>query len=384
MNPMLLLKSLIPGLLPLVIFVAADALFGETIGLTVGVGVGVLEFAYVLIKDRKADPFVAGDTILLALAGGLSLFLRDEIFFKIKPAVIELILAIAMGAMLILPPAYLKGYLAKQLRGIAIPDEALPPMKKSLGLMLGLLAFHVALTIYAAFAMSTAAWGFISGGLLYIVFGVFALGQVVVTKLRSRRAAGGSGEEMLPLIDETGKIIGTAPRSLCHSGPGRLHPVVHLQILDGAGGMYLQKRSASKDLQPGKWDSAVGGHVAVGEDLDAALARELREELGVTMLALDAAGGKIEPILRYRWDSAEESEMVYSFVVTYRGPFAPDGIEVEEGRFWSFADIRANRGKGIFTPSFEHEYGLIEKAAAEAAPQAGPAAPDTSTGSSGS
>jgi len=384
MNPMLLLKSLIPGLLPLVIFVAADALFGETIGLTVGVGVGVLEFAYVLIKDRKADPFVAGDTILLALAGGLSLFLRDEIFFKIKPAVIELILAIAMGAMLILPPAYIKGYLAKQLRGIAIPDEALPPMKKSLGLMLGLLAFHVALTIYAAFAMSTAAWGFISGGLLYIVFGVFALGQFVVTKLRSRRAAGGSGEEMLPLIDETGKIIGTAPRSLCHSGPGRLHPVVHLQILDGAGGMYLQKRSASKDLQPGKWDSAVGGHVAVGEDLDAALARELREELGVTMLALDAAGGKIEPILRYRWDSAEESEMVYSFVVTYRGPFAPDGIEVEEGRFWSFADIRANRGKGIFTPSFEHEYGLIEKAAAEAAPQAGPAAPDTSTGSSGS
>ena len=69
MNPMLLLKSLLPGLLPLVIFVGADAVFGETVGLLVGIGTGVAEFAYTLIKDRKADPFVAADTILLALAG---------------------------------------------------------------------------------------------------------------------------------------------------------------------------------------------------------------------------------------------------------------------------------------------------------------------------
>jgi isopentenyldiphosphate isomerase/intracellular septation protein A len=384
MNPMLLLKSLIPGLLPLVIFVGADALFGETIGLMVGVGVGVVEFVYVLIKDKKADPFVAGDTLLLALAGGLSLFLRDEIFFKIKPAVIELILALAMGAMLVLPPNYLKGYLAKQLRGIAIPDEALPAMKRNLGLMLAILAVHVGLTLYAAIALSTPAWGFISGGLLYILFAVFAVAQFASAKLRARRASGGSGEEMLPLIDESGKIIGSAPRSLCHSGPGRLHPVVHLQILDGKGGMYLQKRSANKDLQPGKWDSAVGGHVSAGEDLNAALARELREELGVTMLALDASGAQVEPILRYRWDSAEESELVFSFIVTFAGPFAPDGVEVDEGRFWTFADIRANIGRGVFTPNFEHEYGLIEKAASEAAAASAKAqaAPNTTTGSS--
>jgi isopentenyldiphosphate isomerase/intracellular septation protein A len=384
MNPMLLLKSLIPGLLPLVIFVGADALFGETVGLIVGVGVGVAEFVYGLIKDRKADPFVAGDTVLLALAGGLSLVLRDEIFFKIKPAVIELILAIAMGAMLVLPPTYLKGYVAKQLRGVVIPDEALPAMKKSLALMLGILALHVALTVYASFALSTAAWGFISGGLLYILFAVFAIAQFASVKLRARRVAGGGGEEMLPLIDESGKVLGTAPRSVCHSGPGKLHPVVHLQILDGRGGMYLQKRSASKDLQPGKWDSAVGGHVTAGEDLNAALARELREELGVTMLALDASGARVEPILRYRWDSAEESELVFSFIVTYAGPFAPDGKEVEEGRFWSFAEIRANLGRGLFTPNFEHEYGLIQKAAAEAAAASSGAqtAVTTSTGSS--
>jgi isopentenyldiphosphate isomerase len=249
--------------------------------------------------------------------------------------------------------------------------------------MLAALAAHVALTVYASFELSTAAWGFISGGLLYILFGAVAVSQFISAKLRAKRvAANPSGEEMLPLIDESGKVLGSAPRSEFHKGPGKLHPVVHLQILDGRGGIYLQKRAADKDTQPGKWDSAVGGHVSAGEDLDTALARELREELGVTKLALEASGASIEPILRYRWDSDVESELVFSFIVTYGGPFAPDGLEVEEGRFWSLVDIRANLGKGLFTPNFEHEYGLIEKAAADAArSQAELAVANTSTGS---
>ena len=365
---MMLLKSLLPGLLPLLIFVGADALFGETVGLIVGIGTGVIEFAYTLVRQKKADPFVAGDTLLLAAAGGLSLVLRNDIFFKLKPAMIELVLAGAMGAMLVLPPAYLKGYIGRQLRGISIPDAALPAMQKSLGFMVVVIVAHAALTAYASFAMSTAAWGFISGGLLYILFAVYALGQFVAARLKVRRAAASSeGEEMLPLVDEEGKVLGVAPRSECHKGPGKLHPVVHLQIVDGRGSMYLQKRAMNKDTQPGKWDSAVGGHVSAGEDLDTALTRELREELGVTKLSLDASGARVDPILRYRWDCEQESELVFSFIVTYGGPFAPDGKEVSEGRFWSFDEIRANLGKGLLTPNFEHEFGLIEKAAAEAA-----------------
>jgi Isopentenyldiphosphate isomerase len=368
MNPMLLLKSLLPGLLPLVIFVGADAIFGETIGLYVGVASGVIEFAYTLIKDKKADPFIAADTILLALTGLASLVLDNDIFFKLKPAIIEFILVLAMGSLLVLPESVLKGYLGRQLRGIAIPDAALPAMKKSLAFMVGIIALHVGLTAYAAFAMSTAAWGFVSGGLLYIIFGVYAIAGFAAGKAKAKKIqASSGGEEMLPLIDEEGNVVGVAPRSECHKGPGKLHPVVHLQIVDGRGAMYLQKRADDKEIQPGMWDSAVGGHVAAGEDLDAALSRELREELGVTKLALESSGARVEPILRYRWESPVESEMVYSFIVTYGGPFMPDGREVSEGRFWSFADIRANIGRGVFTPNFEHEYGLIEKAASEAA-----------------
>jgi isopentenyldiphosphate isomerase/intracellular septation protein A len=387
MNPMILLKSLLPGLLPLVIFVGADALFGETVGLFVGIGTGVVEFIYTLIKQKKADPFIAVDTLLLAVAGGLSLVLNDAVFFMLKPAIIEIVLAVAMGAMLALPSSYLKGYVGRQLRGLTIPDQALPRMKKSLGAMLAVIVLHAALTAYAAFAMSKAAWGFISGGLLYILFAAYALWTFAATRVKAGRAkAGGPGEEMLPLVDEEGKVIGVAPRSECHKGPGKLHPVVHLQIVDGRGSIYLQKRADDKDTQPGKWDSSVGGHVAAGEDLDGALTRELREELGVTRLALESSGARVDPILRYRWDSDVESELVFSFIVTYGGPFSPDGVEVSEGRFWSFAEIRENLGKGLFTPNFEHEYRLIESAAAEAAraARAGNEEPATTTGSSAS
>jgi len=393
MSPLPLLKALLPGLAPLFVFVAADALFGETVGLLVGVGVGIGEFLYSLAKERRADPFVAADTLLLAAMGAVSLALHDQLFFRLKPAAIELILLAGLAALVFLPSSYLKRYVSRQVRGIPIPDAALPSMRRSLVLILVLLAGHVALSLYAAFALSTAAWGFITGGLLYILFGAFALWQFARAALARRRsrAAAENGDEILPLVDEEGKVLGTAKRSDCHRGPGTLHPVVHLQVLDGRGSMYLQKRSMAKTIQPGKWDSAVGGHVAAGEDLDDALAREMREEIGVTKLALEASGARIEPILRYRWDCEAESELVFSFVVTYGGPFSHDGVEVEEGRFWSFEEIRGSMGKGVFTPNFEREFKMIEEAAARARSSAEAAATEaaaaavpttTATGSS--
>ena len=156
-------------------------------------------------------------------------------------------------------------------------------------------------------------------------------------------------EELLPLVDANGQVIGKALRSQCHSDCTLLHPVVHLHVFNVKNELYLQKRSMSKRIQPGKWDTAVGGHIAYGEEVLTALGREAREEIGLT---------DFEPvrITCYKWQSAVESEMINVFATITDKPLVSQNDEIDDGRFWPLAEIRANIGKGIFTPNFEKEF----------------------------
>ena len=81
--------------------------------------------------------------------------------------------------------------------------------------------------------------------------------------------------EYFPLVNEKGDVIGKATRAECHSGSFLLHPVVHLHVFNSQGQLYLQKRASTKDIQPNKWDTSVGGHVDFGETIEEALKREV-------------------------------------------------------------------------------------------------------------
>ena len=54
--------------------------------------------------------------------------------------------------------------------------------------------------------------------------------------------------ELFPIIDEQGHTIGKATRKECHNGSKLLHPVIHLQIFNKYGNLYLQKRAMNKDI----------------------------------------------------------------------------------------------------------------------------------------
>jgi len=156
-------------------------------------------------------------------------------------------------------------------------------------------------------------------------------------------------EERFPVVDATGKVLGCATRGECHSGSHLLHPVVHLHVFNSKGEVYLQKRPEWKDIQPGKWDTAVGGHVDYGETPEEALMREVREELGITDFVPERLG-------MYVFDSQRESELVYVNRTVYDGAVNPSADELAGGRFWTLDEIRKAMGKQILTPNFESEF----------------------------
>jgi isopentenyl-diphosphate delta-isomerase type 1 len=88
-------------------------------------------------------------------------------------------------------------------------------------------------------------------------------------------------EEILDLVNDNGDVIGQATRSEAHSNSDLIHRVVHCWIFNSQGQVLLQKRSDSKELNPGCWDMSCGGHFSAGENEDQTLKRELEEELGL-------------------------------------------------------------------------------------------------------
>lgn len=154
---------------------------------------------------------------------------------------------------------------------------------------------------------------------------------------------------MLPVVDEGGKVLGKATRGFLHGGSKILHPVVHLHVFNSKGEMYLQKRPEWKDIQPGKWDTAVGGHVDYGETVEEALLREAREELGLTELNAPVK------LMTYVFESDVERELVNVFCVRDLDEVSPS-VELDGGRFWHLEEIQSSIGHGILTPNFEQEF----------------------------
>lgn len=346
-----LLKKLLPGFIPLFVFIAADEIWGTKIGLLVAVAVGIAEMLWVGIREKRFDKFILFDTLLLVLLGAVSIWLDNDIFFKLKPGLIELILVIVL-AVSAFSPVNIIGLMGQRyLKESQFNEAQMAQMRKSLKFLFYIFSIHTVLVFYATFFMSKAAWAFISGGLFYILFGVYFVFELVRQKKKQKLLA---NEEWVPLVDESGNVHGSAPRSHVHNGSKLLHPVVHLHVINHNKAILLQKRPITKQIQPGKWDSAVGGHISAGETLEQALKKEAFEEIG--LIEFSAGMRKV-----YRWETDVEAELVYLFTSFDFKNFKVHSDEVEEVRFWTKNQIENQLGKNIFTPNFEFEYEMLKE-----------------------
>ena len=164
-------------------------------------------------------------------------------------------------------------------------------------------------------------------------------------------------DEFFDLIDDaTGKIVGRATRRECHGNPKLLHRSVRVAVYHPDGkSLLLQKRSMNKDIFPGRWDMAVGGHVDSGETLEQAVVREMREELGlVTDLPL-------KKLFQLKVRNEIESENVQLYSTVGAGPFVIQEQELSEIRFFSFDELKKllRENPEQFTPLLVRELRIL-------------------------
>lgn len=166
--------------------------------------------------------------------------------------------------------------------------------------------------------------------------------------------------EYFDIVDDQGRVIGKALRSECHGNPDLVHRTVHVVVFHPDGRMLLQKRHEEKDIQPGKWDTAVGGHIDSGENHETAVLRELAEELGVVANFAD-----LKFIMEDEIRNEVESENVTVFSLTHPGPFEFQQEEISEVKFWEITELRQaiSSKPEIFTPNLIREFGKLKNLA---------------------
>ncbi len=175
-------------MLPLLVFIIVDALFNNVKASIISAiifAAGQLFFYYA--KTGRFDWFVLLDVGLIAVLGTISIIVKNELFFKIKPAIIEGAAIIFLLMLILSPDHFLLDYFGRLMpAGMVLRQEAIGAIKTMLLWMCGYTVLHIGAVLYTAFHSSRKMWAFISGPGFYLMF-VPVMAMIIAKKIRARR-----------------------------------------------------------------------------------------------------------------------------------------------------------------------------------------------------
>ncbi len=342
------IRQMAIGLLPLLVFIFVDEFIGTKEGLIVAIITGIAQLGYFYLKKKTIEKFVLVDTALIVALGGISLISHNDLFFKIKPGLIELILVIVLGISVFTPRNLIFAMQKRYLGDVKLEESQLDFMRKSLKLYFWIFLAHTVLVFYSAFYMSKEAWAFISTALFYIIMGLLVVAQLVMAKMKRPKV------EWLPVLNEEGNVIGKAPREVCKKDKSLIYPVIRLHIFNSNGQIFLQKRLPNAATQPGKWDAAVAGHVVFGETIEQAVMRESMEELHIS-------GFEFFPLEKRMFYGETTTAMIFIFGAVTDLEIRPDAKETAGGRFYNLYSVKNVVGEENLSAGFLQEYSLLIK-----------------------
>ncbi|MFH8368182.1 NUDIX hydrolase [Streptomyces sp. NPDC018031] len=135
-----------------------------------------------------------------------------------------------------------------------------------------------------------------------------------------------SADELLDIVDEDDRVVGQARRGEATARRLR-HRCAFVLARDGAGRIFVHRRTARKLVFPSLYDMFVGGVVGAGESYDQAALREAEEELGVVGLPAP------EPLFGFLYETPEHAWFSRVYQVRCELPVRP---QVEEVAWYDF------------------------------------------------
>ena len=167
----------------------------------------------------------------------------------------------------------------------------------------------------------------------------------------ARFASVTSADDLVVLLDSSGRPCGTARKSTVHTDTTPLHLALSCYVVRADGRVLLTRRSLSKRTFPGVWTNACCGHPRPAEALDDAVRRHLRDELGIRPDRLRLA----LPDFTYRAamdNGIVEHEVcpVYVASTSDEPTLDPDEADEMEWVMWDDLRSRASRHPDTLSP----------------------------------
>jgi isopentenyl-diphosphate delta-isomerase len=136
-----------------------------------------------------------------------------------------------------------------------------------------------------------------------------------------------SSQELVVLLDDGGRSIGSAPKSDVHHRSTPLHLAFSCYLFGDAGRLLVTRRALDKRTFPGVWTNSFCGHPTPDEFVSEAVVRRTRQELGVGVTDLRC----VLPQFRYHAfasDGVVENEVCPVFLGRAVGTLDADPAEI--------------------------------------------------------
>lgn len=161
-------------------------------------------------------------------------------------------------------------------------------------------------------------------------------------------------EEWLPIVNESGEVIGRVAKSVSDEMKNRfLHPVVRIALIHN-GELYLQKRSVNERIAPCTYDHPFEKYMLFNHEINIAARNSISYALDMQELPFNF-------LLKYVYENEDTKRLIFLFVSRVETEDQLKSLRLLKGKFWTVKQIEDSfSDDDLFSECFQLEYEYLK------------------------